>query len=661
MYLFVIFSSLFTSLLLGGFGKYFGRQASIFIVLFTMLIALFFTILIFFEILLVNNIVIIDFYNLFIINEIKINIGFLFDSLTSIMLLVVIGISTFVHIFTAGYMSHDPFIIRFYTYLGLFTFFMVILITSDNFLQLFVGWEGVGVCSYLLINFWYNRIAANKAAIKAMLMNRIADVFFIFAIILILFYFKTVNYLVVFSLIDFLKNYTIFIFFIELKVIDVILFLLFLGAIGKSAQIGLHTWLPDAMEGPTPVSSLLHAATMVTAGVFLLIRCSFIFEESNFVLFLLILFGSITALFSALVATYQYDIKKIIAYSTCSQLGYMFFSSGLSNYNITLFHLFNHAFFKALLFLGAGSIISSLLDEQDMRRMGSLVYKIPFTYLSILIGSLAILGFPFLTGFYSKDILLESTYISYSLDALYIYTMGILTAFFTAMYSMKLIFFVFISKTNIYNRYVILQETNIFILIPLFILSLLSIFGGYIFSEIFVGFGSNYLQNSIYIKFEHFNNIEMEFLSPLIKLTPLIWTILGLFLSYIFFYKLINKNKKTYNQIFWLKKTLYEFFFNAGFFNFIYNKIYLYFFYLFYEINVKNIEKGLFEWVGPVGFYLFFRNISYKVRLLSPYFINITLLIIFLNIIFLLYFVILYHIILIQNIYLILLFYYIIK
>ncbi len=660
MYLYVIFSSLFNSILIGLFGRFFGRQTAVSMAIITMLISLFFTLIILFEILLNQNIVIIDFYNLFIINEIKINIGFLFDSLTSIMLLVVIGISTFVHIFTAGYMSHDPFIVRFYTYLGLFTFFMVILITSDNFLQLFVGWEGVGVCSYLLINFWYNRVAANKAAIKAMLMNRIADVFFIFAIILILFYFKTVNYLIVFSLIDFFQNSTIFIFFTEIKIIDLILFLLFLGAIGKSAQIGLHTWLPDAMEGPTPVSSLLHAATMVTAGVFLLIRCSFIFEKSNTILFIIILFGSITALFSALVATFQYDIKKIIAYSTCSQLGYMFFSSGLSNYNITLFHLFNHAFFKALLFLGAGSIISSLLDEQDMRKMGSLVYKMPFTYLAILVGSLAILGFPFLTGFYSKDILLETTYISYSVDALYIYIMGILTAFFTAMYSMKLIFFVFISKTNVYNKYIILQESNIFILIPLFSLSILSIFIGYIFSEIFIGIGTNYLNNSIYIQFEHYNNIEMEFLSPLIKLMPLIWTFLGLYLSYKFFYKL-NIKKKNNRVFFWIKKKLYEFFFYAGFFNFIYNKIYLYCFYLFYEINVKNIEKGIFEWFGPVGIYLFFRNLSYRVRLLSPFFINITLLIIFLNVIFLLYFVLLYNLYIIKNIYIILLIYYLIK
>ena len=276
------------------------------------------------------------------------------------------------------------------------------------------------------------------------------------------------------------------------------------------------------MEGPTPVSSLLHAATMVTAGVFLLIRCSFIFEKSNTILCLIIIIGSITALFSALVATFQYDIKKIIAYSTCSQLGYMFFSSGLSNYNITLFHLFNHAFFKALLFLGVGSIISSLLDEQDMRKMGSLVYKIPFTYLAILIGSLAILGFPFLTGFYSKDILLETTYISYSLDSLYIYIIGIITAFFTAMYSMKLIFFVFIAKTNVYNKKVRLQENNIFILIPLLVLSVLSIFIGYLFSEIFIGIGNYYLNNSIYIEKNNFNNIEMEFLSPIIKLMPLI-------------------------------------------------------------------------------------------------------------------------------------------
>jgi len=452
MYLLIIFATLFNSIFIGLLGRFIGRQASIFTTILTMLCILLFSILAFYEILLNNNILVINLYTLLLINNIKINIAFLFDTLSVVMLLVILIISTFVHIFTAGYMSHDPFIIRFYSYLGFFTFFMIILVTADNFIQLFVGWEGVGLCSYLLINFWYNRINANKAAIKAMLMNRIADVFFIFGILLILLEFKSANYFLIFSLIDQIKFNSIFFIFTYINLIDLILFFIFLGAIGKSAQIGLHTWLPDAMEGPTPVSSLLHAATMVTAGVFLLVRCSFIFENSEFILILVLLFGGFTALFSALVATFQYDIKKVIAYSTCSQLGYMFFSSGLSNYNITLFHLFNHAFFKALLFLGAGSIISSLLDEQDMRKMGALLYKIPFTYISIFIGSLAIIGFPFLTGFYSKDLLIEFAYITYSLDGIYIWLLGLFTAFLTALYSFKLIFFVFFQKLNIFNN-----------------------------------------------------------------------------------------------------------------------------------------------------------------------------------------------------------------
>ena len=660
MYLYIIFSSLFNSILIGLFGKFLGRQAVIYISLLTLISGFMCAVIILYEILLNNNILVITLYNLLIISEIKIDIGFLFDSLTSIMLLVVLSISTLVHIFTAGYMSHDPFIVRFYTFLGFFTFFMIILVTADNFLQLFVGWEGVGVCSYLLINFWYNRIAANKAAIKAMLMNRIADVFFIFGIVLILYYFKTLNYLLVFSLMDYIQEYYIFILFWNIKIVDLIVFFLFLGAIGKSAQIGLHTWLPDAMEGPTPVSSLLHAATMVTAGVFLLVRCSFIFEKSENILFLVILFGSITALFSAIVATYQYDIKKIIAYSTCSQLGYMFFSSGLSNYNITLFHLFNHAFFKALLFLGAGSIISSLLDEQDMRKMGSLVYKMPFTYLSIVIGSLAILGFPFLAGFYSKDLLLEATFISYSLDSIFIYTMGVLTAFFTAMYSMKLLFFVFIVKTNIYKNNIIIQELNFFILIPLFILSILSIFVGFLFSDIFVGIGSDYFNNSIYIKYEHFNNMEIEFISPFFKNLPFILTFFGLLLSY-FFFNILNISNKQLNFLnFWIKKRLYEIFFNAGFFNFFYNRIYIYIFNLFYKINVKYIEKGFFELFGPIGLYLFFRDLSYKARFISPYFVNISLFLIYFNLILILYFLILSNIFIIKSVYFLLFFYYLI-
>jgi len=660
MYLCLILLPLFNSLFIGLFGYLIGRQITIYSSVLTLLINNILVLFIINEILLNDNIIFLNLYTLLIINDIKLNISFIFDQLVSIMLLVIITISTFVHIFTVGYMSHDPFIIRFYTYLGLFTFFMIILVTADNLIQLFIGWEGVGLCSYLLINFWYNRIAANKAAIKAMLMNRIADIFFIFAILLLLLEFKTVDYFIIFSLLDYIENYNLNFFFSQYRLIDLIVFFLFIGAMGKSAQIGLHTWLPDAMEGPTPVSALLHAATMVTAGVFLLIRCSFIFEKSNIILFIIIIIGIYTALLSALIATFQYDIKKIIAYSTCSQLGYMFLSCGLSNYNITLFHLFNHAFFKALLFLGAGSIISSLLDEQDMRKLGYLCYKMSFTYISILIGSLAILGFPFLTGFYSKDILLEFTWVTYSFEGIYIYILGILTALLTAIYSFKLIFYSFLKKTNIFNKYIKVEENNVYIIISLFILSLLSIFIGFIFSDIFVGLGNNYMYKSIYISFEHYNNIEFEFLNPLIKNIPLIVSFIGIII-YIFFYKIIIKNKKLYNFLFLIKKYIYIKFYNAGFFNLIYNKIYIYFLYLCYNINVKIIEKGYFELIGPIGFYLLLRNLSYKSRFLNPFFINIAILLIYLFIIIILYYILLYYYLFINNIIILLLLYYIIE
>jgi proton-translocating NADH-quinone oxidoreductase chain L len=660
MYLSIIFLNLFNSILIGLLGKFIGRQASIFISLITMLFLLISSILLFYEILLNNNILIIDLYSLFIINDIKINIAFLFDTLSVIMLLVIITISTFVHIFTAGYMSHDPFIVRFYTFLGLFTFFMIILVTADNFLQLFIGWEGVGLCSYLLINFWYNRINANKAAIKAMLMNRIADVFFIFGILLILIEFKSLNYFVIFSLIDYIKFNYVFFIFSYINLLDLILFFLFLGAIGKSAQIGLHTWLPDAMEGPTPVSSLLHAATMVTAGVFLLVRCSFIFENSDLLLLLIVLFGAFTAIFAAFVAVFQYDIKKVIAYSTCSQLGYMFFSSGLSNYNITLFHLFNHAFFKALLFLGAGSIISSLLDEQDMRKMGSLLYKMPFTYISILIGSLAIMGFPFLTGFYSKDILIEFAYITYLLDGFYIWLLSLIAASLTACYSFKLIFFVFFQKLNFFNNINIIKENNNFIIFSLLCLSFLSIIIGFIFSDIFIGLGTNYFNNSIFISFNKYNIIESEFINPLIKNLPIIISLVGIFTSYIFFYKLNIKIRNIYLLAFKIKKYLFIMFFNAGFFNFFYNRIFVISFKFFYNVNVKYIEKGFFELLGPTGIYIFIRDFSYRLRFLSPFFINLSLLLIYISIVLFIYYILLIYWFSISTIYILLLLFYII-
>jgi NADH-ubiquinone oxidoreductase chain 5 len=337
------------------------------------------------------------------------------------------------------------------------------------------------------------------------------------------------------------------------------------------------------------------------------------FEYSNIILFIVTIFGGFTALFTGLVAVYQYDIKKIIAYSTCSQLGYMFFCSGLSNYNLTPFHLFNHAFFKALLFLGAGSIISSLLDEQDYRRMGSLVYKMPFTFLSIFIGSMAIIGFPFLTGFYSKDFILESTITSYCIDSVFIYFIGVFSAFFTAIYSFRLIFFVFIKKTNIYKNDLHVEETNINIIIPLFVLSIMSIITGYLFSDLFIGIGNNYFNSSIYINFLHFNYIDIEFLNPLIKNIPFFITIFGILLSYLIInYKI--KNKNIFFIFYFIKKNMYIFFFNAAFFNYFYNKILVFLIKIFYIINIKYIEKGFLELYGPVGLYIKvrkFNNLSY--------------------------------------------------
>jgi proton-translocating NADH-quinone oxidoreductase chain L len=351
----------------------------------------------------------------------------------------------------------------------------------------------------LLINFWFTRILANKAALKAMIINRIADVFLILGIILLFNTYKTLEFILIFNFIPFMDGVLISFWKMHISKLSLIAFFLFIGAIGKSAQIGLHTWLPDAMEGPTPVSSLLHAATMVTAGIFLIIRCSIIFEYSNYILLLLLLFGGLTALFASLVAITQYDLKKIIAYSTCSQLGYMFFSCGLSNYYIAFFHLWNHAFFKALLFLSAGALIHAFFDEQDMRKMGRLREVLPFTYICFIIGSLAIMGFPFLTGFYSKDLILEYAYSRYIIDANFIYFLGLIAAVCTAIYSTRLIYFVF-SYTKKQNSFQILYfyfKTNIVecswpMLSSMFFLVLASLLIGYFSNEMILGLGQNY-------------------------------------------------------------------------------------------------------------------------------------------------------------------------
>lgn len=610
-------------------GRWLGQKYSLFFsmqfIFFTFLLSLYF----FYEVILSGTVVSIILYNWINLGLFDITFGLYFDFLTSAMLLIITSISFLVHFYSLGYMSHDPYILRFVSYLSLFTFFMIFLVSADNFFQLFLGWEGVGLCSYLLINFWYTRILANKAALKAMIVNRISDVFFMLGIVLVFLTFRTTDFMVIFNLAELAwVQKTSFLGF-YFNILDLICFFFFIGAVGKSAQLGLHTWLPDAMEGPTPVSALLHAATMVTAGVFLILRSSPLFEFSPNVLLFVSIIGAFTALFSALVGVFQYDVKKLIAFSTCSQLGYMFFTCGLSVYHVALFHLFNHAFFKALLFLAAGSIIHALFDEQDMRRMGALLNFIPFTYFVIFVASLSIMGFPFLTGFYSKDLLLEFAHIRFVVDGLFIYSLGILTAFFTAVYSLKLLIFVFFHSTNIFRVGIEAKEDSFYLFIPLFILGFSSIFVGYIFCDIFVGFGFTFLLDALFFFPLDNSFIEMELLSPLVKNVPFIFSLIGTLMGFLIFIvseKFLNKFTllQDLNLLSFLVN-IKRFFFFFGFFNVIYNNFFVWFYSLSYYNYNRLIDKGILEWWGPYGFYLFFRHMSVKLLSLQPYQLSLIL------------------------------------
>ena len=491
------------------------------------------------------------------------------DPLTSLMLVVITSISFLVHIYSIEYMSHDKSKPRFMAYLSFFTFAMIMLVTADNFVQLFFGWEGVGLASYLLIGFWYHKNSANKAAIKAFIVNRIGDFGLAIGIFIIYKYLGTLNYEEVFDRLITLNDKTISILGIEGSIISFIAFFLFIGAMGKSAQIFLHTWLPDAMEGPTPVSALIHAATMVTAGVFLVVKCSPIFENSIFVLNLILIIGASTALFAATIALVQNDIKKVIAYSTCSQLGYMFVATGLGAYHIAMFHLFTHAFFKALLFLGAGSVIHSMKDEQDMRRMGGLWNKIPITYVFMIIGTLAITGFPFLSGFFSKDAIIEATYYSQSKFGGYAMVVCILTALLTAMYSWRLIIRTFHGNfKNINLDLKDVKDSGLIIILPLLLLSIGAVSSGFVFKELLIGIDFiKFWDNSIYFK-ENFELKHPPFWFLII--TPMFTTFAIPLSFYIFL-----KNKKIIDDIKARHQPLYNFLINKWYFDEIYDFIFV--------------------------------------------------------------------------------------
>ena len=411
------------------------------------------------------------------------------DTLTAVMFIVVTTVSACVHLYSIGYMEEDPSKIRFMGYLSLFTFFMLVLVSSNNLLQMFFGWEGVGLASYLLIGFWHHKDSANKAAIKAFVVNRVGDFGYAIGIAGIFYIFGTISFDSIFSQVDRFSEHQIQFLSFSFPTLDFLCFLLFIGAMGKSAQLGLHTWLPDAMEGPTPVSALIHAATMVTAGVFLVARMSPLYEFAAFTNLFITFIGAATAIFAASIALTQNDIKRVIAYSTCSQLGYMFFAAGVGAYNASIFHLTTHAFFKALLFLSAGSVIHAMHHEQDMRKMGGLYKKIPFTATMMWIGSLAIIGFPYLSGYYSKESILENAFYASNGIAYFAYLVGILTALLTAFYSWRLLFLTFHGENRSNNKtYDHAHESPLVMTAPLFILAIGSIFSGIFFADYFIGY-----------------------------------------------------------------------------------------------------------------------------------------------------------------------------
>ena len=623
MYLLTLFFPIISFLILATTGRYLGTKNSIKIALTCLGSTFLVSLNAFYEVALKGYVCVIKLTPWFETGSFVVEWGFLFDVLTVIMLCVVSLVSFLVHTYSVSYMSGDPHIIRFMSYLSLFTFFMLVLVTASNYVQLFVGWEGVGLCSYLLVNFWFTREQANKAAMKAIIVNRIGDFFFLLALILIFYTFKSFDFLTINSIVSEYEFSTFYLFDKEVNLLTFISFFILLAAVGKSAQLGLHTWLPDAMEGPTPVSALIHAATMVTAGIFLVLRASFILEYSSFALATITIFGALTAIFASTNGLFQNDLKKVIAYSTCSQLGYMFLACGASNYSVAMFHLYNHAIFKALLFLCAGVVIHALCDEQDMRKMGGLYRLLPFTYIAMFIGSIALAGFPFLTGFYSKDVIIESIATKYSLDATFAYILASTATFFTAFYSFRLLALTFLGQYKgskiVLFKYA--HDAPFLLGFPLFVLVFGTIFIGYASSDMFIGAGTDFFANALVVTSLH---ETAHYLPNYIKLLPFEASLFGIFLGLCFysndnfflvkFFKLpVFKKHLAFSVL--VKKGIYSFFSKKWYFDNIYNNLVVKrTLNVAHQVTFKTIDRGFIEIAGPLTAVRFFFNYAHALK-----------------------------------------------
>ncbi|HEY0403374.1 MAG TPA: NADH-quinone oxidoreductase subunit L [Blastococcus sp.] len=629
MYLSIIILPLLSSLVSGFLGRKIGVTGSQIISCVSLVITSILITIAFYEVGICGSPVSIDIISWLDIEILNISWSFYFDQLTVSLGLAVIYCSTLIHIYSVDYLSTDPHIQRFFSYLSAFTAGMLVLICGGNFLVMFVGWEAIGLVSYLLINFYFTRIQSNKAAILAFTMNRGGDMLMSIGFFAIFSIFGSLNYSEIFSLVPFINDITITI---------ISLFLLG-GALAKSANIPLHSWLPGSMEAPTPVSALLHAATLVTAGIYLLIRVSPILEYSSTALLVITIIGSTTAFIAATSGLLANDLKRIIAFSTISQLGYMMMAIGLSQYNVALMHTVNHAFFKALLFLGAGAVIHSFADQQDVRKMGGLIKFLPFTYSVMLTGSLSLLATPYLTGFYSKDLILELAFGQYNFSGIYAYILGSLTAGITAFYSFRLISLVFLTTPN-GNKHSYLnslngegEKLNLIVIFPLLILALFSIFFGFVFSDLFIGIGSDFFQNSIFMHPNNISLIEAEFTTCsigdittsssnlLIKLLPAILSFTGAFSAIVLYHlpfgfllnNCCNEVTATNNKLVACfqvasARNIYAFLNGKYYFDVIYNHfIFQAGFNLGYSIS-KELDRGAIEFLGPYGLSNYFYN-----------------------------------------------------
>ncbi len=573
----IVFLPLVGAILAGFLGKLLGDRGAQVVTCGPLLIAAVLSVIVFFDVALGGNARVTELFTWIDSGSFELSWALRVDTLTAVMFCVVTIVSAIVHVYSVGYMAEDKSIPRFQAYLSLFTFFMLMLVSSDNLVQMFFGWEGVGLASYLLIGFWYEKPSANAAAIKAFLVNRVGDVGFALGIAGVFLLFGAVGYDQIFGAVPDQAETVVEVFGIEWHALTVLCLLLFLGAMGKSAQLGLHTWLPDAMEGPTPVSALIHAATMVTAGVFMVCRLSPIFEYAPDALTVVTIVGASTAFFAATVGLTQTDIKRVIAYSTCSQLGYMFFAAGVSAYSAAMFHLMTHAFFKALLFLGAGAVIHAMHHEQDMRNMGGLWRKIPVTYALMWIGSLALVGFGIpglgigFAGFYSKDMVLETAYAAHSAAGSYAYWLGIVAAFMTAFYSFRLLFLTFHGKTRAdHHTFEHAHEAPRVMIWPLFVLAAGAVLAGAVFYGPFVGEGREaFWGESLLVLHDIIE--EAHHVPFWVKALPMLVTLAGIALAWLMYVQSPGLAPKAASGL----RPLYLFSFRKWYFDELYDRIFV--------------------------------------------------------------------------------------